>query len=121
MTLPYHPAPVVLGYVGHGTASAVGSGAADVLLLDAGMRQMLVATRSLGRAGIRVALSESFTEYDEALPVPSYFSRWATSTTRLPDFQADPDGFTWSVLEYARQSGVQVVIPGSDGAIAALR
>ena len=40
----------------------------DILILDAAYKQSLVSAQSLGRAGLRVALAESYAEYDPSLP-----------------------------------------------------
>jgi hypothetical protein len=48
----------------------------DILILDAAYKQSLASARSLGRAGLRVALGECFAEHDSSLPVPAFRSRY---------------------------------------------
>jgi hypothetical protein len=48
-----------------------------ILVLDASYKQTLVSTRSLGRAGLSVALGECFAECDQSLPAGSIGpTRW---------------------------------------------
>jgi predicted ATP-grasp superfamily ATP-dependent carboligase len=94
---------------------------ADVLITDAGMRQALVAARSLGRSGLNVALAESPDAVAAGLPVPAFASRWSASQTWLPGLQDDPDEYARALLQLVGQLGAKVLIPNSDGSIAALR
>lgn len=93
----------------------------DALLLDAHMRQMLVAARSLGGAGLRVTLAESFAEWSPQRPVPAFSSRFAGSTLTLPDHLRTPELFARALLAHLDRHPTRVLIPGSDGVIAALR
>src|ERR1700753_3870155 len=61
----------------------------DILVLDAGSRQSLASGRSLGRAGLRVALAESFDECDPSLPVLAFRSRYSARNVVLPSYAAD--------------------------------
>jgi predicted ATP-grasp superfamily ATP-dependent carboligase len=86
----------------------------DVLMLDARARQSLVAVRSLGRRGCRVAALET---YDN---VPTFSSRWCQHKIVC---QADEGGddylaFVEQVLD---DSGSCVLIPASDGTIELVR
>jgi predicted ATP-grasp superfamily ATP-dependent carboligase len=92
----------------------------DALILDAGSRQSLVAARSLGRAGLRVALGECFAECDPELPVIGFKSRYCARSVVLPNYATDAEAFAAGVIEFVRENPTRVVIPGSDGAIAAL-
>lgn len=92
----------------------------DALILDAGSRQSLVAARSLGRAGLRIALAECFAECDPDLPVLGFRSRYCARSVVLPSYATDADAFATGVIDFVRQYPTRVVIPGSDGAIAAL-
>jgi predicted ATP-grasp superfamily ATP-dependent carboligase len=91
----------------------------DVLVLDAATRQSLACTRSLGRAGLRVATAECFAECDPALPVLSFRSRYCSASVVLPSF-FDALGYAEGVLEFVRRHPTRVVVPASDGSIAAL-
>ena len=92
----------------------------DVLVLDAATRQSLACTRSLGRAGLRVATAECFAECDPALPVLSFRSRYCTASVVLPNFVDDIVGFADGVIDFVRRHPTRVVVPASDGSIAAL-
>jgi predicted ATP-grasp superfamily ATP-dependent carboligase len=92
----------------------------DVLILDAGTRQSLASARSLGRAGLRVALAECFAECDPALPVLAFQSRYSARNVVLPSFATDPHGFSAGIIEFVRAHPTRVIMPASDGAIAAL-
>jgi predicted ATP-grasp superfamily ATP-dependent carboligase len=92
----------------------------DVLILDAASRQSLASARSLGRAGLRVALGECFAECDPALPVLAFQSRYSARNVVLPAFTADGAEFAAGVEDFVREHPTQVVLPASDGAIAAL-
>lgn len=81
VTLPEHPAPVLVPLLGPAPAPGAGptpvapgpvADCYDILVLDAGTRQSLACVRSLGRAGLRVAVGESFDECDPALPVLAF-------------------------------------------------
>jgi predicted ATP-grasp superfamily ATP-dependent carboligase len=92
----------------------------DALILDAASRQSLVAARSLGRAGLRIALGECFAECDPALPVLGFKSRYCSRNVVLPSYAVDADAFAAGVIDFVTAHPTRVVIPGSDGAIAAL-
>jgi predicted ATP-grasp superfamily ATP-dependent carboligase len=92
----------------------------DILVLDASYKQTLVSTRSLGRAGLRVALGECFVECDPSLPVLAFRSRYSAHNVVLPSYAADPSAFAYAVLEWVREHPTRVVLPTGDGAIAAL-
>jgi predicted ATP-grasp superfamily ATP-dependent carboligase len=106
-----------------GTDSATLSAAPDaydVLLLDAASRQSLASARSLGRAGLRVALGECFAECDPSVPVLAFRSRFSAHNVVLPSFATDIRAFAAAVVEFVREHRTRVVLPASDGAIAAL-
>ena len=94
-------------------------GTIDVLLLDGGAKQTLAATRSLGRAGLRLALAE--VRDPDGGPKPAFWSRWASITTLLPDFGESPDVYAAAVLEWVKERPTTVVVPSSDQSIACLR
>ncbi len=92
----------------------------DILILDAGYKQSLAAARSLGRAGLRVAMGECFVECDPALPVLAFRSRYSSCNVVLPSYAADPDAFASAVLDFVREHPTRVVLPTGDGVISAL-
>jgi hypothetical protein len=93
----------------------------DALVIDASLRQALVATRSLGRSGLRVGTAESPDLTHPRLGAPAFASRWSEWNAALPSFHGNPDTYARSVLEVAGNHKAQVVMPSIDGSIAALR
>ena len=92
----------------------------DILLLDASTRQSLACVRSLGRAGLRVALGECYAECDPALPILGFRSRYSARNVVLPSFGTDPAEFGAAVADFVQEHPTRVVLPASDGAVAAL-
>jgi predicted ATP-grasp superfamily ATP-dependent carboligase len=93
----------------------------DILILDAAYKQSLASARSLGRAGLRVALGECFAEYDSSLPVPAFRSRYSSRNVVLPSYAADPEAFASAVVDFVSEHPTRVVLPTGDGVIAAMR
>jgi predicted ATP-grasp superfamily ATP-dependent carboligase len=91
----------------------------DVLILDATNKQSLAAVRSLGRAGLCVALGESAGQYRPHLP-PSFRSRYCSRTVTLANYLDDPAAYVAAILAFVREHGVRVVLPTGDASIAAL-
>lgn len=89
----------------------------DVLVLDAALRQSLACTRSLGRVGLRIGLAE----WDPLVRIPAFRSRWSQCNVTFPNVADDPDEFGAAVLAFVQQQRTTVVIPASDGSVAALR
>lgn len=92
----------------------------DILILDAAYRQTLLAVQSLGRAGLRVAVGECFADCDPAQPVLAFRSRYSAHNVVLPSYAASAADFAAAVVAFAREHPTRVVLPTSDGAIAAL-
>ena len=69
------------------------SGGYDILVLDAASRQSLASVRSLGRAGLRVAMGESSAECRPPVPVLSFTSRYCARTVVLPNLITDVPAF----------------------------
>jgi predicted ATP-grasp superfamily ATP-dependent carboligase len=107
------PAPAV-------TNPAHGREDYDVLVLEAGNRQSLASVRSFGRAGLRVALAESYAECDPGLPVLGFRSRYSARNVVLPNYAIDGSAFGTAVIEFVRANPTKVVLPTTDGAIAAM-
>src|ERR1700678_2842303 len=94
----------------------------DALVIDASLRQALVTTRALGRSGLRVGTAESPEVCDDPrFRVPAFASRWSTWNSTLPDYHGDPATYAQFVLNLVQEHPTRVVIPSSDGSIAALR
>ena len=92
----------------------------DILVLDAASRQSLASVRSLGRAGLRVAMGESSAECRPPVPVLSFTSRYCARTVVLPNLITDVPGFGAAVVDFVRQHPTRVVLPTADGAIGAM-
>src|SRR2546428_7176616 len=86
----------------------------DALVLDARLRQSLVAVRSLGRRALSVAALETSSE------APAFSSRWCQR-----GFVCPPVDTTGAYLAFLEQlldgTGARVLIPSHDGTIALLR
>ena len=104
-----------------GTCPAVRLFGTDALVLDASLRQALVATRSLGRSGLRVVTAESPDLPNSHPWLPAFASRWSAWNASLPSYHGDPDLYARFVLGLADKHRARVVIPSMDGSIAALR
>lgn len=103
-----------------GPAAGMGRDRTDALILDAVMKQALVTTRSLGRAGLTVSLAGAIGTSEKLRP-PSFSSRWAHSSVLLPSFVADADEYARGVIELVEREPTAVVIPLSDESISSLR
>ena len=104
------------------TGTARGTGRVEVLVLDAELRQALVAARSLGRLGLRVGLVKGGNADPGRLSAPSRYSRWAAwCQDTAADFGEDPDAYGEEVLALAAANPGCVVLPCSDGSLGTLR
>jgi predicted ATP-grasp superfamily ATP-dependent carboligase len=92
----------------------------DVLVLDATHKQSLASARSLGRAGLRVALAESYAEHRRGEPVPAFSSRYCHLPVEMPNYGEDPVAYGNAVVDFVRAHGTRVVLPTGDGNIAAI-
>jgi predicted ATP-grasp superfamily ATP-dependent carboligase len=100
---------------------ANGSGDYDILILDAAMKQSLASVRSLGRAGLRVAAGESVAQFDQAVPLPTFRSRYCLRSLVLPDLVSDAPAFIAAVIEFVRKHSPRVLLPTGDVTIGVLR
>jgi predicted ATP-grasp superfamily ATP-dependent carboligase len=98
-----------------------GAGDYDVLILDASMKQSLASVRSLGRAGLRVAAGESTAQFNPAVPLPTFRSRYCLRRLVLPDLIADRPAFIAAVTEFVRDHAPRVILPTGDVTIGVLR
>jgi predicted ATP-grasp superfamily ATP-dependent carboligase len=92
----------------------------DVLVLDGATRQSLACVRSLGRAGLRVAVGETSDHIDSAHPALGLRSRYAARAVVLPSFTPDASAFAAAVTEFVRAHPTRVVLPTGDRVIGAL-
>ncbi len=92
----------------------------DVLILDASYKQSLASARSLGRAGLRVAVGECTTQCPPSGNLPAFYSRYSAGNIVLPSHAGDGTGFGMAVVEFVRAYPTRVIIPGGDPTVAAL-
>ncbi len=111
--------PSVAPHERNGTAH--GSVGYDVLVLDASVKQSLASIRSLGKAGLRVAAGESVAQFDPAVPVPAFRSRYCLRSLVLPDLANDTSAFIAAVTEFVRDHSPRVVLATGDVTIGVLR
>ncbi len=93
----------------------------DILILDAGHKQSLASVRSLGRAGLGVAVAETLAQFDPAAPLPAFRSRYCQLSLVLPDLLLDEQAFVAAVLKFVRVHSPRVILPTGDATICVLR
>jgi predicted ATP-grasp superfamily ATP-dependent carboligase len=89
----------------------------DILILDAEYKIALTSARSLGRAGLRVALGEGAGQYQPSHLPPAWHSRHCARALELPDYTAEPEAFIDAILAFVREHHVRVVLPTGDASI----
>jgi predicted ATP-grasp superfamily ATP-dependent carboligase len=89
-------------------------GPLDALILDADLRQSLVAVRSLGRRGLRVGAC------DTTPGVPAFRSRWCAESRVLSPLGQDSTRFVDNVVAAIETARPAAVFASHDGAIDAL-
>lgn len=93
----------------------------EALVLDGATRQALVATRMLGRAGLRVAVAEAADQFDLRFGPPAFASRWSVHNETLPSYHGDATSYAKVLLEILSEQPARVLIPAMEGSIAAIR
>lgn len=113
---PIHaPEPSRAGRGGRRARESARRGPLDALVLDADLRQALVAVRSLGRGGLAVGAAAATPR------APAFRSRWCDRTSRLPDPATGGERLCEAILALLDREPAAVVIPLHDGTIEALR
>lgn len=107
-------------FVQVGPGSAGEREAYDILILDGTYKQSLTAARSLGQAGLRVAMGESASQYDPDRGPASWRSRYCARGVGLPDYNADQGSYVDAVVAFVREHRVKVVLPTGDASIVML-
>jgi predicted ATP-grasp superfamily ATP-dependent carboligase len=92
----------------------------DILIVDGECKQALTSARSLGRAGLRVALGESVGQFRFDLKPPAFASRYCARTVVFPDYIGDPAPYVEAVVAFVRDHHVKVVLPSGDASIVEL-
>jgi predicted ATP-grasp superfamily ATP-dependent carboligase len=95
-------------------ADAIPGGEYDILVLDASLKQSLACARSLGRAGLRVALGEAASQHRLNPPLPAFESRYCARALVLPDYADDPEQYASAVIGFVREHPTRVVLPAGD-------
>ncbi len=113
LLVPEEPAPL-------GHSRSVVTVSYDVLILDAEHKQSLAAARSLGRAGLRVALGESLAQYRAHPPLPAFRSRYCARSVVLPSYAEDPDAYAAAVVDFVSAHPTAVILPAEDASCVSL-
>jgi predicted ATP-grasp superfamily ATP-dependent carboligase len=92
----------------------------DILILDAEHKQSLAAARSLGRAGLRVALGESLALYRENPTLPAFCSRYCARAVVLPSHADDINAYVAAIFDFVREHPTSVILPAGDASCLAL-
>ncbi|GCE25375.1 hypothetical protein KDA_08590 [Dictyobacter alpinus] len=98
----------------HKSSAGITTKKYDVLVLDAALRQSLVAIRSLGQRGLKVAALEAETA------VPAFSSRWCQQGVICPA-NAGSEAYLNFLERWLEQNGANVIIASSDSTVALLR
>ena len=90
----------------------------NVLVLDARLRQSLVAVRSLGRRGLRVAALETSNNVGINGSVPTFSSRWCQQKFVAPAYEVSTDPYLRYLEQSLDSTGASLLISSSDGTLA---
>jgi hypothetical protein len=66
-------------------------------------------------------MAESVAQFEPAVPLPSFRSRYCRHSLVLPDLVADRPCFVAAVIEFARAHSPRVILPTGDATISLLR
>jgi carbamoyl-phosphate synthase large subunit len=102
------------------SATIISTESYDVLVLDGAYKQSLICARSLGRAGLRVAVGERREGANPSAKVAAFRSRYCARSLVLPDYVADVTAYTSAIIEFVREHPTRVIVPTGDATIAAL-
>jgi predicted ATP-grasp superfamily ATP-dependent carboligase len=93
----------------------------DALVLDARLRQSLVAVRSLGLRGMRVAALELENDSESSNRVTTFSSRWCREKFVSPRYEQGTQPFLAHLERVLDQTSPRVLITSSDGTVAVIR
>ncbi|MGI9057763.1 MAG: ATP-grasp domain-containing protein [Ktedonobacteraceae bacterium] len=95
----------------------------DALILDATLRQSLVALRSLGRRGMRVAAMEIVNsgKAKDCSRIPAFSSRWCQQSFAAPGYEQGLEPFLACLQQAIDTTGASVLITSSDATLALIR
>lgn len=92
----------------------------DILILDGNYKQSLTSARSLGQAGLRVAIGESLSQYHPDRGPASWRSRYCARAVVLPDYNSDQASYVDAIVAFVGKHQVKVVLPTGDANIVLL-
>ncbi len=95
----------------------------DALILDATLRQSLVAIRSFGQRGMRVAAMEIVDSGNakDFSRIPAFSSRWCQQSFAAPGYEQGLEPFLTCLQQAIDTTGASVLITSSDATLALLR
>ena len=95
----------------------------DALILDATLRQSLVAIRSLGQRGMRVAAMEIVAggNAKDCSRIPAFSSRWCQQSFAAPGYEQGLEPFLTYLQQAIATTGASVLITSSDATLALIR
>ncbi|GCE17391.1 carboxylate--amine ligase [Dictyobacter kobayashii] len=93
----------------------------DALVLDANLRQSLVAVRSLGQRGMHVAALETSPNATRGRFVPTFSSRWCEHAYVAPGYDHQTESYLTYLHQVLAYTGARVLLTSSDGTLAVIR
>lgn len=93
----------------------------DALVLDANLRQSLVAVRTLGKRGMHVAALETIQPLHKNRAIPTFASRWCEHAYVAPGYEQQTEPFLTYLHQVLAYTGARVLLTSSDGTVAVIR
>ncbi|GHO84309.1 carboxylate--amine ligase [Dictyobacter formicarum] len=93
----------------------------DALVLDANLRQSLVAVRSLGKRGMHVAALETAQPSRRSRAIPTFASRWCERAYVAPAYDQQVEPYLAYLHQILAYMGARVLLTSSDGTLAVIR
>ncbi|GCE25372.1 hypothetical protein KDA_08560 [Dictyobacter alpinus] len=93
----------------------------DALVLDANLRQSLVAVRTLGKRGMHVAALETAQHGHRNRSIPTFASRWCEHAYVAPGYEQQTEPFLTYLYQVLEYTGARVLLTSSDGTLAVVR
>ena len=93
----------------------------EALILDANLRQSLVAVRSLGLRNISLAALETTKFLKKARYVPAFSSRWCNRSYIAPAYDQQSEPFITYLLQVLDRTLPRVLFASSDGTVSVIR
>jgi predicted ATP-grasp superfamily ATP-dependent carboligase len=93
----------------------------NALVVDARLRQSLVAVRSLGLRGMRVVALELENDSESSNRITTFSSRWCLEKFIAPRYEQNTQPFLAYLERVLDQTSPRVLITSSDGTVAVIR